>query len=60
MTEEQIDHKIEELKGQLVGDMFQDMDLQQQIMDLKRQKSEMISPTVRPDNSDFECVGCGS
>ncbi|MTI22936.1 hypothetical protein E1176_18035 [Fulvivirga sp. RKSG066] len=57
---EQLLSEIEALESQLVGDMMKDMDTQEKIFDLKRQLNEMESPTVRPDDSDFECIGCGS
>ena len=58
--ETEIQEKIAALNTKLTGDMMQDMDVQQEIFDLKRQLSEMESPTMRPPDSDFECIGCGS
>jgi hypothetical protein len=55
MTAEQIQIEIEQLEGQLTGDMFQDMDLKDQIHNLK-----MKLNGTRPMNSEIECVGCGS
>lgn len=61
MTQEEIKTEITALEGQLVGDMFQDMDLQEKIYSLKRQLDEFEAPTKeRPDDSQFECIGCGS
>ena len=56
----EVKEKIASLESQLVGDMMKDMELQQEIFDLKRQLNEIESPTIKPDDSDFECVGCGS
>lgn len=50
-----IDAQILELEGQISGDMFKDMELRDKIHNLK-----MTLQGVRPMNSDFECVGCGS
>jgi len=61
MTQEELKVEIETLENQLVGDMFQDMDTQEKIYSLKRQLNEFEEPTKeRPDDSEFECVGCGS
>lgn len=50
-----LETQIKELEGQLTGDMFQDMDIRDKIHNLK-----MSVEGIRPMNSDFECVGCGS
>ena len=50
-----IDTQIRELEGQITGDMFNDMEIRDKIHNLK-----MTLQGVRPMNSDFECVGCGS
>ena len=58
MTEQEkitIDAEIRELEGQISGDMFKDMEIRDKIHNLK-----MTLQGVRPMNSDFECVGCGS
>lgn len=58
MTEQEkttIDTQIRELEGQITGDMFNDMEIRDKIHNLK-----MTLQGVRPMNSDFECVGCGS
>jgi hypothetical protein len=47
--------KIVELQAQLTGDMFADMDLKDQIHNL-----EMKLKGVKPMDSHFDCVGCGS
>ena len=50
-----IKKEIEELKGQLTGDMFQDMELKDKIHNL-----EMKLNGTKPTDSHFDCVGCGS
>lgn len=51
----ELKEKVEELKAQLTGDMFQDMDLKDQIHNL-----EMQIQGVKPTDSHFDCIGCGS
>ena len=58
LTSEQIQSltsQIDELKGQLTGDMFKDMELRDKIHNL-----EMTLKGTRPISSEIECVGCGS
>ena len=55
LTKEQLEHQIESLNAQLTGDMFQDMDIKDQIHNLT-----MKLNGVKPMDSAFECVGCGS
>lgn len=55
MTKEQVDQQIADLTARLTGDMFQDMEIKDQIHNLK-----MKSNGVKPMDSSFECVGCGS
>ena len=55
LTKEQLEKEIESLNGQLTGDMFQDMDIKDQIHNLK-----MKLNGVKPMDSHFDCVGCGS
>jgi hypothetical protein len=47
--------QIEQLKGQLTGDMFADMEARDQIHNL-----EMQLKGVKPMDSHIDCVGCGS
>lgn len=54
MTEE-LQAQIEELKATLTGDLFQDMETRDKIHNL-----EMKLNGVKPESSEFECVGCGS
>lgn len=53
--QEEIKNQIVSLRSQLTGDMFQDMELRDQIHNL-----EMKLNGVKPEDSAFECVGCGS
>ncbi|MCE7994214.1 MAG: hypothetical protein HEP71_19660 [Roseivirga sp.] len=55
ITKEQVDKQIADLTARLTGDMFQDMEIKDQIHNLK-----MKSNGVKPMDSSFECVGCGS
>ncbi|MGC6434268.1 MAG: hypothetical protein ACON4M_08745 [Crocinitomicaceae bacterium] len=55
MTKEEMLLEIEKLKSQLTGDMFQDMDLKDQIHNL-----QMKVEGVKPMDSHFDCIGCGS
>ena len=50
-----LEKQIEQLKSQLTGDMFTDMDLKDQIHNL-----EMKLKGVKPMDSHIDCVGCGS
>jgi hypothetical protein len=47
--------QIEQLKSQLVGDMFADMEIKDKIHNL-----EMQLKGVKPMDSHIDCVGCGS
>ena len=55
ITVESLKEKIEELKSQLTGDMFADMELKDKIHNL-----EMQANGVKPTDSSIDCVGCGS
>ena len=55
LTKEQLEKEIESLTAQLTGDMFQDMEIKDQIHNLK-----MKVNGVKPMDSHFDCVGCGS
>ncbi|MGY6742885.1 MAG: hypothetical protein ACXIUQ_09140 [Cecembia sp.] len=58
MTTEQksaIEEEIEKLRATLTGDMFQDMDTRDRIHNL-----EMQLKGVKPMDSHFDCIGCGS
>jgi hypothetical protein len=47
--------ELDHLTSKLTGDMFQDMDIKDQIHNL-----EMKIKGVKPMDSHFDCVGCGS
>ncbi|WP_420385483.1 hypothetical protein [Roseivirga sp.] len=54
-TKEELQKQIDDLNSQLTGDMFTDMDIKDQIHNLK-----MKLNGVKPMDSHFDCVGCGS
>ncbi|WP_343606930.1 hypothetical protein [Fluviicola sp.] len=54
-NKQQLTEEIAVLEAQLTGDMFADMDIKDQIHNLK-----MKLEGVRPMDSYIECVGCGS
>ena len=47
--------EIEELNKTLTGDMFLDMELKDKIHNL-----EMVVKGVKPENTEIDCIGCGS
>ncbi len=53
--EEQLKNQILELRNQLTGDMFEDMEIRDQMHNL-----EMKLKGVKPMDSHIDCVGCGS
>lgn len=56
-----IKEQIEELKGMLTGDIFQDGDLMQKIYELKKQLNPEIENNPELDDDDLEeCLYCGS
>lgn len=55
MTAEDIQMEIDQLNQQLTGDMFADMEIKDQIHNL-----QMKLNGVKPMDSHFDCVGCGS
>lgn len=50
-----LESQITELKSQLTGDMFADMELRDKIHNL-----EMKLKGVKPMDSSIDCIGCGS
>ena len=59
MTEkEQISQQIQELKGQLTGELFADLETQQKIYDLKVKLNPEIA--TRPEVDEDDCLYCGS
>lgn len=55
LTTEQLEVQIAELNGKLTGDMFRDMDIKDEIHNLT-----MKLNGVKPMDSSFDCIGCGS
>jgi len=47
--------QIEELEKKLTGDMLKDMNIRDEI-----HKLEMADKGIKPEDSHFECFGCGS
>jgi hypothetical protein len=58
MPEYEIQAKIAELKTKLTGNLFEDMELQQEIYELKK----ILNPRIEehPEEDDDECLSCGS
>lgn len=55
MSTAEIQSKIDDLKSKLSGDMMKDMEIRDQIHNL-----EMTMNGVKPEDSHFDCIGCGS
>jgi hypothetical protein len=55
-----IKEQIEELKGMLTGDLFQDGDLMQKIYELKKQLNPEIVDNPELDDDEDGCLFCGS
>lgn len=53
--QEELKNRIEDLRTKLTGDMFVDMDVKDEIHNL-----EMKLNGVKPSDSHFDCIGCGS
>ena len=47
--------QITELESQLTGDMMKDMDIKDKIHNL-----QMEIDGIKPEDSHFDCIGCGS
>lgn len=52
---QELQEELVVLKAKLTGDMFQDMDIKDQIHNI-----EMKLKGIKPMDSHFECFGCGS
>lgn len=52
---QELQAQIDELKSNLTGDLFQDMEARDKIHNL-----EMKLNGVKPSSSEIDCVGCGS
>jgi hypothetical protein len=55
---EVIKKQIQDLKNTLTGNLFEDMETQQKIYDLKIKLNPEIAQ--RPELDDDECLSCGS
>jgi hypothetical protein len=61
MTEEKVMGEIQDLKGKLTGNIFEDGELQQKIYELKKQLRPEIEENPELDDFDDEgCLYCGS
>ena len=59
---EKLKLKIDELRSTLTGDLFADMETQQEIYELKKQLSALQGITIEEyeANDDYACENCGS
>lgn len=57
MSEEEIKQKIKELKETLSGNLFEDMETQQEIYNLKKQLNPEIVDNPELDD-DEGCISC--
>lgn len=62
MNEEQLNNKIAELRATLTGNLFSDMETQQEIYELKKELSALQGITIEEfeANDDYICENCGS
>lgn len=62
MEEQEFKKKIDELRATLTGDLFADMETQQEIYELKKQLSALQGITIEEydANDDYVCENCGS
>lgn len=56
----EIKEKIEELKGMLTGNLFEDGELMMQIYELKKQLNPEIETNPEVDEDEDGCLYCGS
>lgn len=54
-TKQELQAEIDQLKTRLTGDMFEDMEIKDKIHNL-----QMKLDGVKPQDSHFDCIGCGS
>ena len=59
---EELKTKIDELRSTLTGNLFADMETQQEIYELKKQLSALQGITIEEyeANDDYFCENCGS
>ena len=55
MESGELTSQIESLKTKLTGNMMEDMEIRDQIHNL-----EVKLKGVKPEDSHFDCIGCGS
>lgn len=62
MEEKELKLKIDEFRSTLTGDLFADMETQQEIYELKKQLSALQGITIDEydANDDYVCENCGS
>ena len=60
MSEEDIRAKIDDIKGQLSGNRFEDMRLMQEIYELKKKLNPAIEDNPELDDDEDGCLYCGS
>ncbi len=60
--EEQLKTKIDELRATLTGNLFEDMETQQEIYEIKKELSALQGVTIEEyeANDDYICENCGS
>jgi hypothetical protein len=60
MEEQELKSKIDELRATLTGDLFTDMETQQEIYELKKQLSALQGITIDEydANDDYVCENC--
>jgi hypothetical protein len=60
--EEQLKTKIDELRATLTRNLFEDMETQQEIYELKKELSALQGVTIEEyeANDDYICENCGS
>lgn len=59
---EELKLKIDELRSTLTGDLFADMETQQEIYNIKKELAKIQGITIEQyeDNNQEECLYCGS
>ena len=55
MEKQELEKKIADLKAQLTGDMFNDMEIRDEIHNL-----EMKLNGTKPMDSQIDCIGCSA
>ena len=60
MNKTEIVDKIAGLQASLTGNLFEDMEVQQEIYELKKSLKPEIEESPELDDFDGECLSCGS